>query len=46
MKLIDNKVEEYIQQPGIDGLYKAIADAARICYQTDENKMKKCLKYK
>jgi len=41
MKLIDNKVEEYIQQPGIDGLYKAIADAARICYQTDENKMKK-----
>jgi len=40
MKLVDNKVEEYIQKPGIDGVYEAIASAARICYQTDENKMK------
>lgn len=40
MKLVDNKVEEYIQKPGIEGVYEAIASAARICYQTDENKMK------
>ena len=40
MKLIPNKVEEYIQQPGIDGIYEAIASAARICYQTDAAKMK------
>ena len=41
MKLVDNKVEEYIQEPGIDGVYSAIASAARICYQTDVEKMKK-----
>jgi hypothetical protein len=40
MKLVDNKVEEYIQKPGIEGVYEAIASAARICYQTDEEKMK------
>lgn len=40
MKLVDNKVEEYIQEPGIEGVYSAIASAARICYQTDEDKMK------
>lgn len=40
MKLVDNKVEEYIQKPGIDGVYEAIASAARICYQTDVEKMK------
>lgn len=40
MKLVDNKVEEFIQKPGIDGVYDAIASAARICYQTDVNKMK------
>ena len=40
MKLVDNKVEEYIQEPGIEGVYNAIASAARICYQTDKEKMK------
>lgn len=40
MKLVDNKVWEYFQGPGIDGVYKSISDAARICYQTDEAKMK------
>lgn len=40
MKLVDNKVEEYFQKPGIDGLFEAIASAARICYQTDVEKMK------
>lgn len=40
MKLVDNKVEEYIQKPGIDGVYSAIASAARICYQSDVEKMK------
>lgn len=41
MKLVDNKVEEYIQKPGIDGLFEAARDAACICYQTDIEKMKK-----
>lgn len=40
MKLIENKVEEYIQESGINGIYKAIRDAAAICYQTDVDKMK------
>ena len=40
MKLVDNRVEEYIQEPGIDGIYIAIASAARICYQSDADKMK------
>ena len=40
MKLVDNKVEEYIQESGIEGVYSAIASAARICYQTDKDKMK------
>lgn len=40
MKLVDNKVEEYIQEPGIEGIYSAIASAARICYQSDVEKMK------
>ena len=40
MKFIKNNVEEYIQEPGIDGMYKACRDAAAICYQTDTNKMK------
>lgn len=26
MKLIDNKVEEYYQKPGIDGLFEAVRD--------------------
>lgn len=26
MKLVDNKVEEYIQKPGIEGIYEAIHD--------------------
>lgn len=41
MKLVGNKVEEYIQKPGIDGLFEAVRDAACICYQTDVEKMKK-----
>ena len=41
MKLIDNKVEEYYQKPGIDGLFEAVRDASAICYQTDVEKMKK-----
>lgn len=40
MKLVDNKVEEYIQEPGIEGAYKSVVSAARICYQTDKDKMK------
>ena len=40
MKLTSNKVEEYVQQSGTDGIYEAIASAARICYQTDATKMK------
>ena len=27
MKLVDNKVWEYFQEPGIDGVYNAIRDA-------------------
>lgn len=41
MKLVDNKVWEYIQKPGIDGLFEAVRDASAICYQTDVEKMKK-----
>lgn len=41
MNLVDNKVEEYIQKPGIDGLYETVRDAAAVCYQTDVEKMKK-----
>lgn len=26
MKLVDNKVWEYFQEPGIDGVYNAIRD--------------------
>lgn len=41
MKLVDNKVEEFIQKPGIDGLFDAVVSAAVICYQTDIEKIKK-----
>lgn len=34
MRLVENSVEEYVQEPGINGIYKAITDAARICYQS------------
>ena len=40
MILTPNKVEEYTQKPGIDGLYESIRDAAAVCYQTDVEKMK------
>ena len=40
MKLINNIVFEYIQEPGIDGVYKSIRDNAAVCYQTDVDKMK------
>ena len=32
MRLIDSNVEEWFQEPGIDGVYKMIAKAGRICY--------------
>lgn len=41
MRLVDNKVDSYTQESGIDGVYKAVRDAASICYQTDISKMKK-----
>ena len=40
MKIIENEIREYVQEPGIDGMYKAVRDAAAICYQTDTEKMK------
>ena len=40
MKFITNYVEEYVQEPGIDGAYKAVRDAAAVSYQTDTEKMK------
>lgn len=40
MRLIDNHVEEYLQEPGIAGIYTAIQRAAHICYQTDTSKTK------
>lgn len=40
MKLINNKVEEIIQNPGIEGVYEIIANTARICYQSDASKSK------
>lgn len=40
MKFVDNSVTEYIQEPGIEGVYKSVVSAARICYQTDKDKMK------
>lgn len=41
MRLVDNEVQEYIQGPGVDGIYGAIMSAAAICYQTDTEKIKK-----
>lgn len=41
MRLVENIVWEYIQKPGIDGVFEGIRDAAVICYQTDTEKMKK-----
>ena len=40
MRLIDNEVHEYVQEPGIDGVYKAIRDSAATCYQTDVTQSK------
>ena len=40
MKLINNEVFEYIQEPGIDGVYSAVRANAAVCYQTDVEKMK------
>lgn len=44
MKIINNKVCEYIQRPGMKGVYRAVRDAAIICYQTDADKMDKTSK--
>lgn len=35
MKLIQPSVKTITQEPGLEGIYKACADAAYICYQTD-----------
>lgn len=40
MRLIENEVHEYVQEPGIDGVYKAIRDSAATCYQTDVTQSK------
>ena len=40
MKFIDNYVEEYVQEPGVEGAYRAAMVAAAVCYQTDTEKMK------
>lgn len=37
MKLVESSVEEWEQQSGLDGVYRAIERAARICYAS-ENK--------
>ncbi len=38
MKFIDSNVTEYIQEPGIDGMYKAVMEAALSCYQNEIEK--------
>jgi hypothetical protein len=40
MRLIENEVYEYVQEPGIDGVYKAIRVSAATCYQTDVTQSK------
>lgn len=37
MKLIQPSVRTITQEPGLEGIYKACAEAAYICYQTDPN---------
>ena len=39
MKLVNNSVTYYQQEPGIDGMYKAIQKAAWVCYQTEKSKL-------
>lgn len=41
MKFVEPKVWEYKQEKAEDGVYKAIRDAAAICYQTDTDKIVK-----
>lgn len=36
MKLIESKVELIEQQPGIDGIYKMIECAGRVCYKSED----------
>ena len=36
MKLIESKVEIIEQQPGIDGIYKMIECAGRVCYKSED----------
>lgn len=40
MKIVDNKVREIVQGPGIEGIYRMIRDCAAVCYQTDVEKMR------
>ena len=40
MRLVKNSVQQYVQKPGIDGMYEMIRDNAAVCYQTDIEKMK------
>lgn len=39
MKLTNNSVTYYQQEPGIDGMYKAIQKAAWVCFQTEKSKL-------
>ena len=39
MKLTNNSVTYYSQEPGIEGVYKAIQKAAWVCYQTEKSKL-------
>lgn len=40
MKLIQPSVRTLTQEPGLEGIYKACAEAAYICYQTDPDAAK------
>ena len=39
MKLADIEVKQYTQEPGLHGMFKAMQDAAWICYQTKSSKL-------
>lgn len=39
MKLVNNSVTYYSQEPGLEGMYKAIQKAAWVCYQTEKSKL-------
>lgn len=39
MKLVNNSVTYYSQEPGLEGMYKAIQKAAWVCFQTEKSKL-------